>query len=537
MTSELTKAATLSQDEFDQAEAIFIGLLRESYPTLDLRRGTALRDLLVRPSSAAYALETRRNDELMRTRSLAAIIAQPGVDDTDAINAVLANFGTELRLGYGASGVLKVTVNAPGSYRANAGTVFTNSETSASYTAPASVAARSADTTLRGPDSDGLYYFTVPVISDAAESVSEGVAFTLAIPFSGYVAAVSYSAFTAGREDETPSEALARLPKTLASRGLVTRAAIETAFRDPTSPGYNSSVSALSIQGMGDPAQQRDRHNVHGVPLGGRIDVYARTFSTPPVITLVKNGELQVDGSYRILVQPSEAPGLYAVKSVTYASDVLQPGDESEGPLDFTVTRLSLTGAAPAHRFTAEDPTIGTVYHGVEIYVNGYNFGDTAPVFKVSLYAARDVELLQAYVDRPDVRNAAADVLVRTPFMCIVGLNVVVRHAPGVVIDVAALRQALTNVVNRNSFYGILTMSELVAAAHTYPIISVDTASGRSGGFALRGRVVDGAGVEHTLQGHRIDVADILDPTGLMTRQTVAFTTSPDLISVEAVAA
>lgn len=538
MQPELISAQTLSQTEFDQAEALLIGLLRDAYPALDLRRGTALRDLLVRPNSAVHALETRRNDELMRTRSLIDMAAQPSGDDADAANAILANFNTSLRKGYAATGTLKVSVDAASTYRVAAGAVFVASDSQAAYTAITTTVAQVSDGTLRGPDGDGYMYFTLPVSAQVPGQVAAGTAFTAAVPFSGYVSAVSYADFTPGRADETLSEALSRLPATVASRGLVTRSAISTAFTDPTSSGYNANASALSIQGMGDPAQQRDRRNVHGLSLGGRIDVYARTFTTPPLLVVQKSGTLQTDGTYRVVIRPPDAPGLYAVRSVTYDGAVPAPGYDTDGvtavgSFAFTTRRYSATDGAPDYRFATEDSTVGTAYHGMEILVAGVDAADAAPVFRVELYAAADIGALQAYADRPDVRNTSADLLVRAPFVCLVGLRLTVKAPASTAIDITAMKEALVDAVNANSFTGVLTMSELVSAAHRFPITSVDTAPSRHGGFELRGYVFDGAGTGHALQGHRLDIADITDESGLLTRDTAVFATDIGRISIE----
>jgi len=542
-TPELIAAETLAQDEFDQAESLLVSLLRDAYPTLDLRRGTALRDLLVRPTSAAYALDARRNNELMRTRSLADMAAQPGDSDTDAVNAVLANFGTALRQGFSATGTIKINVNTVGTYRIAAGTLFQAPGSEDAYSVISDVVARQADGTLRGPDESGYLYFTVPVVATTAASTvpSAGTAFDAAVPFSGYVAAAAYSDFVPGRPDETVSEAIGRLPATLSGRGLVTRASITNTFTDPASAGYVSSVRALSVQGAGDPAQQRDRNNIHGLSLGGKVDVYARTFSTPPSVVLLKQGTLQTDGTYRIDIAPSDAPGLYAVKSVTLDPAAIGGGRYADdavvhaGSLDFAVQRYDDTADAPAGRFSSGDSTIGTIYHGARLYVAGGQPDDSAPTFRVDLYASPDIGLMQAYADLPEVRNMASDLLVRSPFICLVGLRLTVRPAADATLDIAAIKDSVAAVVNANSFYGALTQSELIAAVHRYPVISVDTTCGRRGGVELAGTVIDGSGAAHTLSGARLDIADVDDPTGLLRRETVVFATEPARISIEVV--
>lgn len=541
MHENLIEAESLSQAEFDQAEALLISLLREAYPTIDLRRGTALRDLLVRPVGASSALESRRYDELARTRSLLALAASPASDDAVYINAVLANFGTALQVGVATEGILKLQVRNPGVYRVTKTQRFVTVG-GVAFEAAEDVVASTADGTLTGPDEDGYLYFTVHVRTsdNLAHAVAAGGAFQMLTPFSGYVSAVSYSDFTVGRSPETAAEALARLPVALASRGLTTRAAITSAFTNPVSDGYNPAVRALSVHGAGDPAQQRDRRNVHGLPLGGRLDVYARTFDDPAIVTLTRRGTRTADGDYMITINPADAPGYYAVKSVTASHAAPGSGYNDDnivavGSLDFAATPTRNTASAPAYRFSDSDSVAGTIYQGVAIRVACPTSADTAPEFKIEVYAAPDIALLQAYADRPDVRNLAADLVVRAPFVCLVGLRVVASVLAGTRLDITALKRTLCDVVNANSFTGVLTMSELVAAAHRYDIQSINTAAGRSGGFELRGSVIDAAGVEHAMVGHRLDIGTIRDGAGLILPGTTVFATSPERISVEVV--
>ena len=541
MEDNLINAATLSQDEFDQAEALLISLLRESYPSLDLRRGTALRDLLVRPEAAIYALESRRNDELRRNRSLVDMLANPKEDDTDAINAVLSNFNTALRPGRKAVGLIKIQVRDLGVYRLEAGRTFTSSDDSVFASANA-VEARAADSTLRGPDDDGFFYFTTQVeaLEAGDTSVSAGSAFKLTNPFGGFVAAVAYADFLPGSAPETPAEAVARLPQTVATRGLSTRAAIAATLTDPHMADFAPYVRALSIQGIGDPAQWRDRRNAYGVPVGGKVDVYARTFTGLPVRTLIKKGYKIGNGSYSIRLEAADAPGYYAIKSITSAGTVLLPaglagGFFSVGSYPTQVTPFRALSDLPPHRLSAADSDLGTIYRGAVIVVSGVQ-EDTEAVrdFKVEVYCAPALDLIQKYVDRPDVRNVSSDILIRSPFICFVGLRLPVVVAPGASLDVPALRKALVAAINSKGFDTVLTLSEIASVAHTFPITSIDTTQGRRGGFEMLGTVIDADDRRHTITGHTLDVGSVAPRDGLLRRCTCVFATGEDYISIEA---
>jgi len=539
MAEDLISAVNLKQDEFDQAEALVVSLLQESYPTLDLRRGTAIRDLIVRPMSAFYALDTKRNDELARTRSLQSIVDSPSDDDTEVVNQLLENFDTMLREGGKTTGLLKISVAAAATYSLGVGREFESADGSL-FVATTAVKARVSDGTLTGPDESGYYFFEVPVEASGGISVQSGQAFEPTSTFSGYISAAAYSDFVIGMDQETPAEALKRLPTAVSSRGLYTKAGIASVLTDPTGDGYLSSIRAVSVRAFGDTAQYRDRRNIHGAPTGGCIDIYARTFSEPSIVTLFKKASLQSDGRHLITVEPEEAPGFYAVKSVTLEGTITDVGFEDNGitaigSLDFNSSVIDDYATAASHRLTDEDSLTGTVYRGVEIAVSANDAINTDQTFKVELYAHPDISVIQDYVSRDDIRNAAVDTIVRSPFICIIFLQVVIRVSADDSVNIPALKEALSTFINDKSFSGTLDASEIASVAHNYAILSMDTSLGRKGGLDMRGYVIDGAGQEHELAGHRIDISDINDTSGLLVDKTCVFATSPERISVEVV--
>ena len=59
----------ITQDQYDSAESIVIELLRTEYPSLDLRRGTVIRDLLVRPAAQMVARDNELLEELQQKQT------------------------------------------------------------------------------------------------------------------------------------------------------------------------------------------------------------------------------------------------------------------------------------------------------------------------------------------------------------------------------------------------------------------------------------------------------------------------------------
>jgi len=540
MSDNLIEATSLKQEEYDSAEAALITILRESFPNLDLRRGTALRDLLLRPMSALYALEENRHEESLRNRSLIDIKNNPSDSDEDSINAILSNFNTSIREGTPTSGIIELKVSRPGTYTVAAGSEFVSSEEHVFVTTEQTTV-RATDGTLRGPQSDGLYYFMLEV--QAADSGSTFIpadeAFVFADPFSGFISATAYSDFTTGAAKEDIDDVIERIKFIVANRGIVTRASIVNTFTDPESDGYRPSVSAVSVQGSGDPAQYRDRHNIYGVPSGGCIDIYPRTFVSPVVTTLIKTGTLNTDGTYTITIAPEEAYGVYAVRSVNTPDAVSGNGYTSDGmvaigsmPFEFEYTRnVRLLDSV---RLSDADSTFGTVYQGIDITVtSGWPSTEDNPEFKIELYAAPETGVINEYVQSAEVKNLAADVLVRNPFVCIVSLRIPVRVSSSVSLDVDAIKRDVAEAINSSSFEQDLSMSSIISVVHSYPVIAIDTRLGRKGGFSMVGSVVDGAGVSHRLENQVLDVKDLEDTSNLLIPETCVFSTSPDRIIID----
>lgn len=115
---------TVTQEKFDQAEAMVVSLLRDAMPNLDLRRGTVLRDLLVRPAATFYALEADRLAKAQATRSLETMATAPELATAEDVNAVLSNFAVTQRVGSKARGLARLSVAYSRAYTIDSGTVL-----------------------------------------------------------------------------------------------------------------------------------------------------------------------------------------------------------------------------------------------------------------------------------------------------------------------------------------------------------------------------------------------------------------------------
>ena len=106
----------VTQAEFDAAEALVIQMVRSAYPSLDLRRGTVLREWLIRPVATFNAQNAQQYTTLQQTRTLQAISENPSVATDENINDIASNFCIVRRAGSKAYGTALVKVQYQRTY-------------------------------------------------------------------------------------------------------------------------------------------------------------------------------------------------------------------------------------------------------------------------------------------------------------------------------------------------------------------------------------------------------------------------------------
>lgn len=545
-----------TQADFDVAEALVIDMLQKSHPGISLRRGTVLRELLVRPIAEVYAACTHRVDDSMRARSLKTL-KESGMATNEEVDAILSNFSMSLYRGRNASGYLFVQVSDDMSYNVPEDTVFTSAdglEFVLSRTYVATSADISGDGYLKLKKTDnGLYYFLLPVEASEPGSqyeVEAGVRFDTSFEFNGLVAITSYSKFHGGIDGQTVDEAIDNLESAVSIRGFDSRNAIEATLLDRNCGNFSGIVRACSSVGYGDLEQVRDKSNVFGIATGGKVDIFVRTFDAPSVITFVRDGvwdsEKQV---YVIRLTSDEVPGYYSVRSVVSAGrqssfkvsgmDSLLSGDSFpvSGSFDASLSIPafhSFPGTPQGYAFTAYR-NVSLEIHDSEVSPELLKADDTKE-FLVSVYAYPEVAAVQDYVDRDDVRSLKGDMVVRSAPICLVSLSAAVSVSAGSIApDVYAMRCAVASYINSRSFVSRLTASEIVAVLKEFGISRVELMHGVPHGFKMEGRLRTGADNVLFFPGPDIDIAAHSDPANLISPRTVVFGANIEDIAITVV--
>lgn len=524
----------LTQAQFDSAEQLIISKVRTGYPQLDLRTGTVLREQLIRPAAELYALDGERMTAIAQDTSLLELSKQSDPDPV-SVNAVLSNFNMTLNTGFSATGTVLVRVNANRVYTLPAGLTFSTLP-GLKYAGGTLTRVRVGANTSAGEielrTADGIsYYFLYPLIAAAEDieyNIPAGTAMDPTSSIYGYVSSSAYTDFTGGLNASTLTEAIASIPDALTHRALTDRNAISARLHGEFD-STNTVIQDISVQGYGDDAQLRDKHNLMGWAVGARVDIWVRTFTNPVSTTLIVDGTWVSANTYQLTVGVSDAPGYYAVRSVCEVDSVAI----SSYPV---VTDIRTVAASTANHDidVTRSPTdvVGTVYQGGTIVVSGVPYADSTREFRVDLYTAPGLASIQAFVDDRSVASVGSDCLVRCPLICLVDVSTTIYRKSGVVLDVTALQTQLINYINSRSFTQRLTRSELANILIQAGASRVDLTTT---GFQLSGRLRDALGNWLTLQGDVLDIQTIFNAAALVTPQTVVFAAIPGSINLTVV--
>ena len=536
--------SNVTQAQYDAAEQTLIDAVRAAYPSLDLRRGTVIRDLLIRPAAAKDGVNTANQTILANKMSLVTL-QQDSTATNDDYNAILANLGTSLGTGTLASGQALITVSDAREYDIGANFIFTDLtgrqyQTIQAYTVV--LGATGTDLPLYS-NTDGTYYFILPLVAvevGTSGNIAQGTALTPTGTLFAFISADAYANFSGGQDAETITAALQRLPASISYRALESATSIDAKLREAFA-GSTVAIQTMSVAGYGHPAQLRDKHNPMGFAVGSRVDVYARTYTSPRVITLKKTGKQIGPTSYQFTIDASDAPGFSLIRSVSEVEAVITPTLAFGtlvvvGSYPFTEVRSAVANVFNAgHDVDSANSMVETAYSTYQqatVIVTNVAGGTSTHDFKVELYAPNGIADLQAYVDDASVRNVEADYVIRSPLMCMVELKATVYCSKLNPVTADTFKSVLVDYINARSFVKQLTRSELVNILLSSGAQRVDLSST---GMQMFGAVRDAAGVIHFMSGDSLSIEDVSAPTALLTYQTCVFATEASQLQIEVI--
>lgn len=270
----------------------FILYLKDRHPELDLRIGTAVRDLVIEPLADLF--QNFINDLLNVSNFLTG-----DVQNKELLEKLLKNFFVERKKGFRASGLVRVFVGKKKIYRVPKGTRFYVTEdrwfeTQEEYVFSAS--------DLYYNSLENLWYFEVPAVASdvgTAFNVKKETALE-PYPFDTYVLkAEAATDFIGGEGEETLEEFTDRAYRSLVSRNLASSRSLKVVLGET----FDDVVKVVPI-GFGDPEMWRDYKESIQAHIGGHTDVWLK-FSNPPkrvtVRTDLEGWIINAPGLLRIL--------------------------------------------------------------------------------------------------------------------------------------------------------------------------------------------------------------------------------------------
>jgi hypothetical protein len=282
----------------EEIENFFVLYLKERYPELDLRRGTAIRDLVLAPLAELFAATITKVwtfDKLFRGEL-------PLDDETyqKFIETLGKNFLVERKYGERASGTVRVYVAKKKTYKVPAGTKFYISD-NLYLIAPEEYVFLPEELNFNALE--GSWFFDVAVVAPEVGSQYNTPAGTKVEPepFDGFVlSAEVVQDITGGEDVETIEAYLQRVQKSLTTRTLVSPRAIQTTLLET----FDDLLVVTSV-GFGDPEMWRDWKEFFGVyaHTGGHVDIWLK-YKTKPIITQLTpdaNGIIRYPGILKVL--------------------------------------------------------------------------------------------------------------------------------------------------------------------------------------------------------------------------------------------
>ena len=530
----------ISQEDFDSAAETVVSGIKAFNGKLDTRDGTVLRDLLVNPEAAIEAVTAGQIEEARKSSSLKRLKEAQDAGETvdqEDVDAILANFNIKPHSGTPAKGLVKIVVaDGTVAYSVPEGAVFSTAD-GRNFLADSQVVASVAGvsnpsvtpTTTLYQGAAG-WFFLVPVTASdvgADGNISQGTSLTPESRVPSFVMAEAYKDFCGGANVEPLEDVIKSIPSGLSIRGFVSKTAVEGMLRGEFDEGEHPIV-AVSAVGYGNPAQRRDKHNLFGVGVGGRIDIYVRNFTDAFTSTLTLVGMKIQDGKYLINVPPGKFPGACWIKSVSdpfsseNSEDVLSTlAFDAERTADVSGTWHDIDGSVPAK---AAVEAFNTVWQGFKIFLDEVPadlegaWSDTRN-FKVTAYCMPLAQEIQDFVDRDDVRSVSTDVVARCPIVCGVSVNAVVSYDPKNPVDESIAKSKIRTYINNLGFVGRLTRSEIVQILKNLGAVSVEMPNQDM----LYGELHDATGKRHVLSGDALDISSIEDGSAMLTKDTVVF--------------
>lgn len=301
----------VSSQDIIEAELLLYQTLQSKFPTLDLREGTGIRDLLIRPASTLLAMLDKASLLFFQNNSLDAI-----TDSTPEVfvDSILSNWFLTRKKGQKA--VLNVrlffakaksVVITPDIYFSNDGTKKYFPDSTYSF----------SPTNLTYDSGTNQYYVDIDLTAESV-GVSYDITSGSLIYFSNFDpyflhAEINYLKQSAS-DTETNLEFLSRAKDAISTRNLINAPSISSRLKEEF-----SIIDGVYSAGFGDVEMQRDyikiksptSGNDYWMHQGGCVDVYCRVPLTSAILQFTTDslGKVYLSGPIYKVVRSSISGG------------------------------------------------------------------------------------------------------------------------------------------------------------------------------------------------------------------------------------
>jgi hypothetical protein len=450
--------------DFDNVEQTIIDTIRLEDPDIDLREGTAFRDLLVK---ALTVVLQPFGDEIQEIQLEQSILNADLISE-DAMDALVANLFVSRRQGSKATGTVKLFFSDAQPANVAAGTVFRSSaglefQTLQDFSITREGMLNNAD--------GSLFFMEVVVFSREAgseENVEAGDIVEIVGGPSGVVSVSNDLPFSRGVERESNVDLAERTRLAISVRDLNTEPSIRFIILE----NFNT-VQDVQPVGFGDPEMIRDvltgtglslgdleLGSVNQVNIGGKTDIYIKTFSLlsrtavasniQPIIHL-RDFESGVDSTPGAETYVSISRPVIILDSI----EILDPlsfaptGETLVEGTDFTYASLK-----PTLTFSASEDIVLVLTSPTE------HVGKT---IRINYRTAPEVSTIQNFVESTSNRITNADLLVKYALPCVISGNVNYRADPSLTDIDDTVRFILESGFNTVLFSDTLEISDTVA--------------------------------------------------------------------------
>lgn len=290
----------VSQDEILQAELAAEKILESKYPDLDLRQGTGLRDLVIRPSATLLALVNKAVIYYFSQNTL------PGITDnspTEIVDKIMSNWFVERKAGK--KSIISSRLFFATKKNITIGTEIFFSPDNIKKFYPVNTYSFSPGE-LQYESFSGEYYVDIDLVAD-----KEGTDYDLTsgslLYFSNFDAYFLRGEINYLREmasvTETNTTFIARTKTAVSTRNLINVPSVDARLREDF-----DYITAVTTIGYGDAEMYRDQVTVMAPPavnpilihIGGKTDVYTRVPLQTQVLQYPtdENGVAEVVGPY-----------------------------------------------------------------------------------------------------------------------------------------------------------------------------------------------------------------------------------------------